>query len=274
MSPSASTSGWPRSVRSGSTAIRPARSSSAPVSSARRCASPDAVTPAAQMTVRASTRSLLASRARHGRRPARRRRRPCAGAWASRRGARATAPPARESEGGKLVSTRSAASTSSTRACARVDRAKVAAQRVARQLGDLAGHLDAGRAGADDDERQPGAAPRGVVVELGRLEGATAAVVEPRPRSRATSPPALRRASRRGRSTSSCEPPATISVSYASARATAISGDRRDLEARHRRGRSPRPPRAPPGRCDGAGRRRAAGSRSRRARAPRWPPGR
>ena len=34
MSPSASTSGWPGSVRSGSTAIRPARSSSAPVSSA------------------------------------------------------------------------------------------------------------------------------------------------------------------------------------------------------------------------------------------------
>ena len=35
--------------------------------------------------------------------------------------------------------------------------AEVAAQRVARELGDLPGHLDAGRAGADDDERQPAA---------------------------------------------------------------------------------------------------------------------
>jgi hypothetical protein len=33
-----------------------------------------------------------------------------------------------------------------------IDRAKVAAQRVARQLGDLAGHLDAGRPGADHDD--------------------------------------------------------------------------------------------------------------------------
>ena len=60
-----------------------------------------------------------------------------------------------ESDGGKLGSTRSAASTSRMRRGARVDRAEVAAQRVARELGDLAGHLDAGRAGADDDEGEP-----------------------------------------------------------------------------------------------------------------------
>jgi hypothetical protein len=33
--------------------------------------------------------------------------------------------------------------------------AKVAAQGVLGELGDLAGHLDAGRAGADDDEGEP-----------------------------------------------------------------------------------------------------------------------
>ncbi len=58
MSPSANTSGWPGSVRSGSTVIRPARSSSAPVSSPSLVASSEAVTPAAQITVRARTRSV------------------------------------------------------------------------------------------------------------------------------------------------------------------------------------------------------------------------
>ena len=37
----------------------------------------------------------------------------------------------------------------------RVDDAEVAPQRVPRQLGDLSGHLDAGRPGADDDEGEP-----------------------------------------------------------------------------------------------------------------------
>jgi hypothetical protein len=36
-----------------------------------------------------------------------------------------------------------------------IDGAEVAPQGVARQLGDLAGHLDAGGTGADDDEREP-----------------------------------------------------------------------------------------------------------------------
>ena len=53
----------------------------------------------------------------------------------------------------------------------RVDVAKVAAQRVTRELGDLACHLDAGRAGADDDEREPGPPARQVGLGLGRLEG-------------------------------------------------------------------------------------------------------
>ena len=38
------------------------------------------------------------------------------------------------------------------------------------ELADLAGHLDAGRAGADDDERQPRRAPLRVGLELGGLE--------------------------------------------------------------------------------------------------------
>ena len=44
------------------------------------------------------------------------------------------------------------------------------AQRTARQLGDLPCQLDAGRAGADDRERQPRLARGGVGLELGDLE--------------------------------------------------------------------------------------------------------
>ena len=43
---------------------------------------------------------------------------------------------------------------------ARVDRAELAMHGVACELGDLPRHLDAGRAGADDDEREPGCARR------------------------------------------------------------------------------------------------------------------
>ena len=53
-----------------------------------------------------------------------------------------------------------------------VDPPEVRAQAVARQLGDLPGHLDAGRPGADDDEGQPRGAAGRVVLELGELERA------------------------------------------------------------------------------------------------------
>ena len=56
MSPIANTSGCPGSEQSGCTAIRPARSHSAPVASASILASGDACTPAAQTLVRAATR--------------------------------------------------------------------------------------------------------------------------------------------------------------------------------------------------------------------------
>ena len=51
-------------------------------------------------------------------------------------------------------------------------------QDVACQLGDLAGHLDARRAGADDEERQPGAALLLVCLDLGSLERAQDAGTE------------------------------------------------------------------------------------------------
>ena len=54
----------------------------------------------------------------------------------------------------------------------RIDRPEVVWERVAGQLRDLAGHLDAGRAGADDDEREPRAAAFGIELRLGGLEGA------------------------------------------------------------------------------------------------------
>ena len=51
MSPTAKTSGWPGSVQSGSTWMRPARSHSAPEASASSFASGEAATPAAQIFV-------------------------------------------------------------------------------------------------------------------------------------------------------------------------------------------------------------------------------
>src|SRR5205814_5116779 len=55
---------------------------------------------------------------------------------------------------------------------ARVDLAEVAAQRIPGELGDLPGHLDAGRAAADDDERQPASPLLFVGLDLGGLERA------------------------------------------------------------------------------------------------------
>ena len=114
MSPSAKTSGCPGSVRSASTVTRPARSSSAPLRSARRDARLDAVTPAAQITLCEAIRSaspLPSMVTPSSSMPTT--------VWpvttltpirCSERAAFA------ESEGGKVVSTRSAASTSRIRA--------------------------------------------------------------------------------------------------------------------------------------------------------------
>ena len=74
-----------------------------------------------------------------------------------------------DSRSENALSTRSPASTAA-RAPPGVDLAVLLRQDVARELGNLARHLDAGRAGADDGEREP--RPPGFLVglELGRLE--------------------------------------------------------------------------------------------------------
>ena len=61
---------------------------------------------------------------------------------------------------------------------ARVDPAEVAVQRAVRQLGDLAGHLDAGGARAHDDEGQQPVDLVLVVGELRQLEGAEDAAAQ------------------------------------------------------------------------------------------------
>src|SRR6185503_17522666 len=53
----------------------------------------------------------------------------------------------------------------------RIDAAELALQRVPRDLRQRAGQLDAGRAAADDDEREASRAPRGIGLALGALEG-------------------------------------------------------------------------------------------------------
>ena len=67
----------------------------------------------------------------------------------------------------------------------RVDRPEVEHEHVPRDLGDRPGELDAGRAAADEDERQQRAAPRGIGLALGLLEGEEdpAADLDARPRA-------------------------------------------------------------------------------------------
>ena len=64
MSPTAKTSGWSGSVQSSSTAILPARSHVAPLASASRPAKGEACTPAAQILVRQTIRSVEPSAVR------------------------------------------------------------------------------------------------------------------------------------------------------------------------------------------------------------------
>ncbi len=172
MSPSANTSGWPGSVRSGSTSDaagavglaarrvgeqareRRGRDAGRPDRVARRDARRLAVARRAPRPTCASTPTTVVLQQR--RRAERRER--LLGA-------------VRASDSGNVPSSRSVASTSSTFALRVSAIAVVAVQRVARELGDLARHLDAGRAAADDDERQPRCARLRVVLDLGRLEG-------------------------------------------------------------------------------------------------------
>src|SRR5215207_8098200 len=133
MSPSARTSGWPGRVRSGSTVTRPARSSSAPDSSASR--------DGYGLLVDGDDRALQQQRNAEGRKRAR--------GFARQRG---------RVGGQHAVGGLDQQDSGPTG----VDGAELAAQRAAGELGDLAGHLDAGRAGADDDEGEQRSAPVGV----------------------------------------------------------------------------------------------------------------
>ena len=147
MSPSANTSGCPGSVRSDSTAIRPARSSSAPVSSPASRPSFDAVTPAAHTTVRVGIRSVLAGAVGDGHRlgvdPDHGR--PSIGVTPMRSSDRCALA---DSDGGKLVSTRSPASIEQDPAAVRGSTASKSPRSVSRASSrDLARHLDPGRPG-------------------------------------------------------------------------------------------------------------------------------
>jgi hypothetical protein len=63
-------------------------------------------------------------------------------------------------------------STTARRTLSETPIRSVAAQRAAGHLGDLAGHLHAGRAAAHENERQPAPAPFRVTVQLRRLKAA------------------------------------------------------------------------------------------------------
>ena len=169
MSPSASTSGWPGSVRSGSTATRPARSTSMPASPASLPARPEAVTPAAQIAVRAATRRPSPSRRSIATESAATSTTvwPASGVDAELLERPRRLPRERLREGGQYAV---AGLDEQDARGGRIGRAEVAAQRVVGELRDLPGHLDAGRAGADDHEREPAPAPVGVGLDLGRLE--------------------------------------------------------------------------------------------------------
>ena len=87
--------------------------------------------------------------------------------------------PLRDSDGGNARSTRSRRLDEEDARGACVHRAVLAVQDVLAELGDLPGHLDAGRAGADDDERQPrGTCGVVFVLGLGGLEREQDAVAQ------------------------------------------------------------------------------------------------
>ena len=171
MSPSAKTSGWPGSVRSGSTVTRPARSSSAPVSSPSWPARLEAVTPAAQTTVRAGTLGV----------PLRRR--------SSRLGVDADHHPAGEHGHAEPLAASARPSPRATAGRSSSTRSRgLDEQDAGRRAGRSRGSRGAGCRAAssaiwpaistpvgpapDDHEGEPARRAAGVGLELGRLEGA------------------------------------------------------------------------------------------------------
>ena len=171
MSPTANTSGCPGRVRSGSTLIRPARSTSAPQASASVPANGDACTPAAQMTVRAAMRSVVPS--------FRLTSTPRASTPVTRAPRRSSTPrsvsssvAARDRLWPNVARGSSPPSTMITRIDRGSNDTEVAPQRARRELANLARDLDSGGTGADDDDGEPFALLRRVSRDLGDLERA------------------------------------------------------------------------------------------------------
>ena len=163
-------SGWPGIVRSGPTRIRPFRSvgGAGRFGDGRRRTASTRI-PAAQSVVRAGIRSLAAvgHLDRHG---------PIVDADDPRPGPDDRAEPLELAPGRRRTIRRVGRQDPVHRldeqdpGVGRVDRAEVAAERVAGDLAERSGQLDARRPAADDDERHPLAPPLGIVLALGRLE--------------------------------------------------------------------------------------------------------
>ena len=161
VSPMTKMSGWPGTERSGVTFTRPARSVSAP----SQWPAGEAITPAAQMTVRASMRSAPIET-------------PSASSAVTAVPSRTSTPScssdvfaASDSDGiERRQQARRRLDQNDARA-ARIDRAEIRRERAVGKLRDGAGHLDAGRAAADDDEIQQPRALGRIGLGLGLLEG-------------------------------------------------------------------------------------------------------
>ena len=157
MSPTTEISGWPGSVRSGWTLIRPARSCSAPVFFASRSARAGAAMPAVHSTVAASYRLIVPSGPLASR--------PRASTWVTIEPMCSSTPipvnafvALAESLGPNGASGTLPPSKSSTVASSGCDAPELVPQGERRELVDLPGQLDPGRPRPDESERQPTAA--------------------------------------------------------------------------------------------------------------------
>ena len=150
----------PGTVRSGSTRTRPARSSGTP----SVAPSGEAATPAAQMTVSAAIISeptaIVPGRDAGHRSP-----RPHVDAKPRQIGARGLAQGLRE-----RAQHRRARLDQDDARRAGIEVPEIARERLPRNLGERAGHLDAGRAAADHDKGEQPLAPARIGLPLGTLE--------------------------------------------------------------------------------------------------------
>ena len=244
----------PGIVRSGWISTRPARSSGTPSAAP----SGDAATPAAHRTVcrcdrrRSRPRRVPATRRSRSSWSARRRRAAadrCARPRAGLRETREDRRPAFEQEDPRR---------------ARIEMPEVACERLPRDLGERAGHLDAGRPAADHDEGQQRRPLRRIGLALRALERQQHAPPDLERILERLEARARRAATRRVRSTRG-SPRWRRSGSRSRARRPPGAGD-------CPRGRRRRPRRAAPRRSAAGGGSSGSATRCRRARAPPSPP--